>query len=453
MRALAWLYPGLGVKRWLLLFSAGVACLGLGLGLAVHTDVLAVADLAMSRLVFALTGRWLPPEAVGLVAAVLGLVLVVVGARGVVRSILSVVAPHDVDALAERVYERHYLPRGPRVVAVGGGTGLSTFLHGIKEYTYNVTAIVTVTDDGGSSGRLRGELGILPPGDVRNVLVALADTEPLMERLFQHRFSRGQLKGHTLGNLFIGALAESLGSFEEAVRASSRVLAVRGQVLPSTPDDVRLVAEFGDGREVHGESAIVAAGRTGDAIRTLRLEPRDCRAVPAALEAVAEADAIILGPGSLFTSVVPNLLVPDLRDAIRRSRAFKVYVVNVMTQPGESQGLPASGHVEAVERYLGTGILHAVVVNTGRLSEARLSAYRAEAAEPVAADIDALARRGLRVLSGDLATREGLVRHDSGRLARVIMRAVMDVSMRETSRLVDRVVLAERLARAAGRGR
>ncbi|MBX6724353.1 MAG: YvcK family protein, partial [Dactylosporangium sp.] len=336
------------------------------------------------RLTYPLTGRLVGPELLGALLMAAGLAAVVLGARGAVRSILAVVAPSDVAGLAERVYERRYLPRGPRVVALGGGTGLSAFLQGAKEYTYNITAIVTVTDDGGSSGRLRGELGILPPGDIRNVLVALADTEPLMERLFQHRFGRGALAGHSLGNLFIGALSESLGSFEEAVRASSRVLAVRGQVLPATTSDARLVGRFADGSEVSGESAIVAHGRQGHRLASLRLEPEGCRAVPAALDAVRAADVIVLGPGSLFTSIVPNLLVPDLRDVIRRSRAYKIYVVNVMTQPGETDGLTASGHLEVLERFLGRGVLDAVIVHDRPLPEERLAPYRAAGAAPVA---------------------------------------------------------------------
>lgn len=449
MRLLSWLYPGLGVKRWLLVFSAGVALLALGAGLFVHTNVLAVADAALARVAYALTGRFLAPEAVGLASALAGLALVILGARGAVRSILAVVAPSEVAGLAERVYERRYLPRGPKVVALGGGTGLSAFLQGVKEYTYNVTAIVTVTDDGGSSGRLRGELGIPPPGDVRNALVALADTEPLMEAVLQHRFGRGALRGHSLGNLFIGALCESLGSFEEAVRAASRVLAVRGQVLPSTAADVRLLAEFEDGRTVVGETAIVAAGREGRRIRALRLLPADCRALPEALSAVREADVIVLGPGSLYTSVLPNLLVPDLREAIRRARALRVYVVNVMTQPGETDGMTASDHLAAVEGLLGPGSVDALVVHEGPLGEDRLRAYRALGSEPVAADGEALRRRGLVVVTGDFATREGLIRHDPRRLARAVMRLVLDRGLPGAARLFDRVVLAERLARTS----
>ncbi|MBX6350043.1 MAG: YvcK family protein [Clostridia bacterium] len=449
MRLVSWLYPGLGVKRWLLLFSAGVALLALGAGLVVHTNVLAVADSVLSRVAYALTGRFLAPEALGLLAALAGLLLVVVGARGAVRSILAVVAPSEVRGLAERVYERRYLPRGPRVVAVGGGTGLSAFLQGAKEYTYNITAIVTVTDDGGSSGRLRGELGIPPPGDVRNALVALADTEPLMEAVLQHRFGRGALKGHSLGNLFLGALCESLGSFEEAVRAASRVLAVRGQVLPSTAADVRLVAEFADGRTVVGETAIVAAGREGRRIRSLALLPPDCRALPEAIAAVREADAIVLGPGSLYTSVLPNLLVPDLREAIRRSRALRVYVVNVMTQPGETDGMTAAEHLAAVEALLGPGAIDAVIVHEGPLGEERLRAYRALGSEPVPVDAEALRRRGLVVVAGDFATSEGLIRHDPRRLSRAVMRLLLDRGLANAARLFDRVVLAERLARTA----
>ncbi len=307
---------------------------------------------------------------------------------------------------------------GLRVVALGGGTGLPVLLRGLKAVTDRITAIVTVTDDGGSSGRLRGELGILPPGDIRNCLVALADTEPLMETLFQHRFSRGSLAGHSFGNLFIGAMTEILGDFQAAVRAASQVLKVRGQVLPSTLESVGLCAELADGTRVCGETAVAGSGRR---IRRVTLEPGDCRPVPEAVAALAEADLVVLGPGSLYTSVIPNVLVAGLAEAIRRSPARRVYVVNVMTQPGETDGYTAADHLQALWDHGGPGFVDAVLVNSGPIDEARLAAYREQGAEPVPVDRERLAGMGVSVVEADLVTRHGLVRHDPALLAAVLV--------------------------------
>lgn len=308
-----------------------------------------------------------------------------------------------------------------RVVALGGGTGLPVVLRGLKTVTDRITAVVTVSDDGGSSGRLRDELGILPPGDIRNCLVALADTEPLMETLFQHRFSQGSLAGHSFGNLFIGALTEVLGDFQAAVRAASQVLKVHGQVLPSTLQNVVLCAEMADGRRVCGETAIA---RAGGRIRRLRLEPGDCRPVPAALAAIQEADLIVLSPGSLYTSVLPNLLVRELAEAVRCSPARRVYVVNIMTQPGETDGFTAADHVQVLWDHGARGCVDEVLVNVGRLEGDRLAPYREQGAEPVAVDRERLAALGVRVREADLTTRRGLVRHDPARLATALLQAV-----------------------------
>ncbi|MBX6376999.1 MAG: YvcK family protein [Clostridia bacterium] len=302
---------------------------------------------------------------------------------------------------------------------MGGGTGLATLLRGLKAYTHHITAIVTVTDDGGSSGRLRGELGIPPPGDIRNCLVALAEAEPLMEQLFQYRFSRGSLAGHNLGNLLIGALTDVLGDFEAALRAASAVLAVRGQVLPSTLSNVQICARFRDGRVVCGETRLVA---TGAPIDSVFLQPPDVHAPPAAVEALEAADLIVLGPGSLYTSVLPNLLVRDLARALRASRGLKVYVVNVMTQPGETDGYTAADHVSAVLRHAGEGSVDCVLVNTGPVDPVRLRRYRSQRAEPVVLDAERLAALGVRVVTGDLISRDEWARHDPDRLAALLLR-------------------------------
>jgi len=331
-------------------------------------------------------------------------------------------------------YQKKQLERGPRIVAIGGGTGLPVVLRGLKNYTANLTAIVTVADDGGSSGRLREELGILPPGDIRNCLVALADTEPLMESLFQHRFNRGAgLAGHTFGNLFIAAMTEVTGDFEAAVMESSRVLKVRGTVLPSTLDNVCLEAELADGRVVSGETAIVAQARE-TSIRRVRLRPSEPKALPAAVRAIESADAVILGPGSLFTSIVPNLLVPGIRRAVSRvaSRGVPVaLVVNVMTQPGETTGYSATQHLDVVKDLVGGGVNWAIV-NAERIPIDLKRKYENDGAAVVAAPPGLLERQGMRVLRARLLDTPaldggeagGLVRHDPDRLAHAILRMI-----------------------------
>ncbi|HHY93077.1 MAG TPA: YvcK family protein, partial [Firmicutes bacterium] len=283
----------------------------------------------------------------------------------------------------------------------------------------NITAIVTVTDTGGSSGRLREELGVLPPGDIRSCLVALADTEPLMERLFQHRFTAGtDLAGHSFGNLFLVTMSEVVGDFELAIKETSRVLAVRGQVLPSTLTSTTLEAEYADGGRARGETNIV---RPGQVIRRLTLDPADAKPLPEALEALAQAELIVLGPGSLYTSVIPNLLVHDLAEAIRHSRALKVYVANVMTQPGETEGYTAADHVRALIEHAGPGIIDWVLVNNERTRPEVLARYREERAEPVKVDRRALARLKVRFQEAPLLAQDSVARHDPDKLARALL--------------------------------
>ncbi|MBX5465662.1 MAG: YvcK family protein [Clostridia bacterium] len=321
--------------------------------------------------------------------------------------------------------------RGPvRVVAVGGGTGLSTLLRGLKEYPVEITAIVAVTDDGGSTGRLRDEMAIPAVGDIRNCLVALAEAEPVMAELFQYRFRRGSLAGHSFGNLLIAALHELLGDFGAAVRESSRILAVRGTVLPSTTGDVTLCAELEDGRLLRGEQAIT---REGPRIRRLWIEPAS-RAPREAVEAILEADLVALGPGSLFTSILPNLLVPGLGEALRATRAWRLLVVNVMTQPGETDGFDALDHLEAVRRHAGD-VVDALLVNNGRPDPRALERYRAQGSELVAFDLPALVSRGVRVRVADLLQAGDLIRHDPAKLGQ---------------RLLHEAVRARRRRRAGG---
>jgi len=321
--------------------------------------------------------------------------------------------------------------RGARVVALGGGTGLSTLLRGLKEHLApgcpaglkpciaDLAAIVTVTDDGGSSGRLRRDYRILPPGDIRNCLVALSDDEALLGRLFQYRFHIGRgLRGHSFGNLFLTALSHVSRDFAEAVRLSGQVLAIRGRIFPSTLDNVTLEATFKDGRRLQGETRIT---RSRKPIRRIALAPRQARPVPEALEAIARADLILLGPGSLYTSVLPNVLVPEIARAIARARGTRVYIANLMTQPGETTGYSLAGHVRAIREHTSRRFLDAVVVNRQPVSPEVARRYRADGAEPVLPDTAPLEKLRLRVVCEDLLEEHGVIRHDPLRLARVLV--------------------------------
>jgi uncharacterized cofD-like protein len=302
---------------------------------------------------------------------------------------------------------------------LGGGTGLSTLLRGLKRYSTNLTAIVTVFDDGGSSGRLRREQGILPPGDIRNCLVALAEAEPLLTKLFTHRFKGGDLDGHSFGNLFIASMSQVTGDLETALKECSKVLAIRGRVLPTTLGDVTLCAEMSDGTVVEGESAITRAGKT---IRRVFLKPGRVPPLRDALDAIADADLIVLGPGSLYTSVLPNLLVDGVVGALRRSRALKVYVCNVMTQLGETRGFRASDHARVLLEQGGRGLFNYVLVNTRRpRNQELLTRYSREGAEPVESDVDAIRALGLHPVAEDLISEEELVRHDPRKITSVLL--------------------------------
>lgn len=307
----------------------------------------------------------------------------------------------------------------PAVVVLGGGTGLSMLLSGLKHYTTDLTAVVTVADDGGSSGRLRREMGIIPPGDIRNCLVALAEDESLMGELFQYRFEEGDgsLSGHSFGNLFLAALTRVTGDFEEAVRLSSKILKTRGRVLPASLDTVWLKAELDDGSMVEGQSAIAGSNRC---CRQIWLEPRDARPTDAVLEAIAGADIIVAGPGSLFTSIIPNLLIADIVQAIAAADCPRVFICNVMTQPGETLGFTAADHLEALIAHTQSGIFDTILVNTEEPPAPLVEFYSAEGSAPVVVDSDRLESSGIQVLAVDVASGGNYFRHDSGKLATAI---------------------------------
>ncbi|MCR5833462.1 MAG: YvcK family protein [Selenomonadaceae bacterium] len=309
--------------------------------------------------------------------------------------------------------------RGPVVTVIGGGHGLSVLLRGIKSSTNNVSAVVTVADDGGSSGRLREEFGIIPPGDLRNCLVALADTEPLMEKLFQYRFKGGSaLAGHSFGNLFIAAMNEVTGDMETALKESSKVLAVKGRVIPASTECVRLDAVMSDGSVVEGESQIPEAHKT---IRRVELFPKKVQAVPAALEAIATADAIILGPGSLYTSIMPNLLVEGVAQALKKSKAIKIYICNVLTQPGETDNYTASQHAKAILDHTGKGAIDYVLVNSTPIPE---ELWRGTGSIPVEIDEDKVNAMGMGLIKADLMSSKEVGRHDPDKLCAAVMKII-----------------------------
>lgn len=305
-----------------------------------------------------------------------------------------------------------------RVVAIGGGTGLSTLLRGLKVTAEQLTAVVTVSDDGGSSGRLREEMGVLPPGDIRNCLVALADDESLLGALFSYRFQTGVLTGHSFGNLFLAALSEVTGDFDRAVKESSKVLNIRGTVLPSTMRDVRLHALLSDGRHLVGESSI---GRAPVSVDRVWLEPEDAEALPLALERIARADAVVLGPGSLFTSIVPNLLVRGIPQALAACSAPVIYVCNLMTQPGETTGFDAVAHLEGLLRHVGEGLIDVMVVNSTPVAGNVRARYAEEGAEPVLWAGGEGLHRGVRILPQPLLDVKDQARHDPLALARLVL--------------------------------
>ncbi len=314
--------------------------------------------------------------------------------------------------------------RGPRIAAIGGGTGLSTMLRGLKAYTANLTAIVTVADDGGGSGVLRQELGMLPPGDIRNCMEALANAEPLMRELMHYRFTEGSLAGQSFGNLFLAAINGISSSFDEAVARMSQVLAITGQVLPVTTADVQLEAELENGARVVGESKIFYCKKREDCrIRRVRLLPEHPRALPGALDAIAQADMIIFGPGSLYTSIIPNLLVDGIVEAVRKARGLKVYVANVMTQEGETEGYTLSDHIHALfEHAGGGGLFDLCLVNSAVIPEPLLARYAQEGAEPLRIDQAECEKLGVELAAREVAgTQNGLVRHDPDRLAAALL--------------------------------
>ncbi len=410
-----WLIPGLQVKRWFLLIFIGAAFITLGILMLFDLQPIFNTMQFIQKIATKISTEWL-----AFAIIMFGAAIFFKGWTKTNLSILDLGDDRDQDALLENLYRRRKLNRGPRIVAVGGGTGLSMLLSGIKNITNNITAVVTVGDDGGSSGKLRESLGILPPGDIRHCITALADDEDLVNKLFKYRFDDGQcLEGHSFGNLFITALCEITGDMVSAVRASSNVLSIRGRVLPATLDDMKLVAEMEDGRIIHGESTIPEAHGK---IKKLFTEPKDCKALPEVIEAIRSAELIILGPGSLYTSVIPNLLIKEISEEIAKSKAKKIYVCNIMTQPGETDNYKVSDHLKALIKHAGSNKIVDTVLVNNYLPEKLADKYQKSGSYPVALDATEVKKMGIKICAKKLIedSKEGLVRHSSNRVARTI---------------------------------
>ena len=416
-----WLHPGLRIKRWLFLFGLGMMATSFGLVLTLNYQWLGQMQEWMFRVLYDVTGHYnyTVLASMGIVVVIVGVIVMGWSSRRLIHTMLSLIMPSEAGNFSELILSNVQLSKGPKVVVIGGGTGLSIMLRGLKTKTYNLTAVVTVADDGGSSGRIRQDLDMIAPGDLRNCLVALADKEGLLEKLFAHRFGgSGGLSGHSFGNLFIAALIEVLGDVEGALDASSKILKVRGKVIPSSADKILLNAELADGTVVQGESNIPAVKGKIERVFTIPVYPW---AVQSAVDAINEADAIVLGPGSLYTSIMPNLLVPDIALAVRECKAKKLYICNVMTQPGETDGYTVADHVKAINRHAGAKIIDFVIVNDGFIPPKMRQQYSQAGSHPVRADQDEIEKTGATMITADLVNKDTGVTHDTDKLANVLI--------------------------------
>ncbi|MFH2139057.1 MAG: YvcK family protein [Candidatus Omnitrophota bacterium] len=396
------------VKRWIFLSALGIV-------LVVAGTIQAVKQYELKQISVA-----------GAVLLLCGISLLIVGSKQMTKSFITLFAPlYREKELVDIVYKKRQLSKGPKIVVIGGGTGLSVLLHGLKAYTSNLTAIVTVADDGGSSGRLRKQFNMLPPGDIRNCLVALAEAEPLMMELFQFRFQEGtELAGHNFGNLFITAMTKISGDFEKAIKDISKVLAISGQVIPSTLKRVTLVAEHDDGTRTYGETRI---SKSAGLIKRVKLMPENCVPTESALEAINDAEAIILGPGSLYTSVLPNLVIKNMSEAIQASQAIKVYICNVMTQSGETDNFTAYDHIKAIKSHTACDLIDYCIVNTGIVPAEFLKKYKKEGAVPVKADIENIKANGVSVIADNVISTKDHVRHNSEKIAKNVIDLILDL--------------------------
>lgn len=444
LEVLKWLYPNLGIKRYFLLAVLGIFLVVGGLTVMSYGQTLGYLEVSFREIIYTLTGKeMISVVPAGILISLSGAITIFIGFKKMLKSIINVLLPGNEDRIVDVIYARRQLRRGPKIVVVGGGTGLSALLKGLKEYTSNLTAIVTVGDDGGSSGRLRRELGILPPGDVRNCLVALAEKEDIMEDLFSYRFENGTLAGHSLGNLFLAGLAGRFGDFQEGIEHIGKVFALKGEVFPSTLSQVTLEAFFEDGRSINGETAI---RMTPGKIKYLKVSPQNCKPLPGAIKAIEDADLIILGPGSLYTSVLPNILVEGLRQKIAEAKAPCVYVCNIMTEPGETDNFTVADHLRVIIQHGGEDLVDAVLAAKENIPHEILERYRAEGANMVKGDAASVENMGVRYHESTFYTSGEVVRHNSDRLAKELLRLLFRLKpMNERIDIVDSYLLNRKL--------
>lgn len=437
MKLIKWLRPGINLKRWILLGIVGIISISYGF------------SFMLNQIYFSNMHRVL-----SILMIIAGCVFIYFSVRYVVKSIFQVLSSSgfkisiDSSRLSSMLVEQRILIKGPKIVAIGGGTGLSTMLRGLKSFSSNLTAIVTVADDGGGSGVLREDLGMLPPGDIRNCVLALADTEPILEKLLQYRFEEGMLKGQSFGNLFLAAMDGISGSFEEAVKKMSDVLAVTGKVLPVTLEDVELCAELEDGYKIYGESKIgVHNDFHKGKIKKIFLEPGHAKPLKECLDKISEADIIIFGPGSLYTSIIPNLLVDGVVERLKKTKAIKLYISNIMTQKSETEDYTLNDHIEAIEAHSYEGIIDYCIYNTKNISEEIQEKYKHENSIMVEVDEQLLEKKGIKPIGRDLLSiKNGYVRHNHKRLSEIIAKLIADkVLNKDKKRELDYYYIEDRL--------
>lgn len=437
MRITDWLKPGIKVKRWIAFGILGVLLITFGFTELVNKRVY---DTYYKLFYIFLN--------------VTGIFVIYISITEVMKSMIVLAntgyikLSFDSKNIESLIYEKRLLVKGPKIVVIGGGTGLSTMLRGLKYYTTNITAIVTVGDNGGGSGDLRADLGMLPPGDIRNCILALADTEPLMEELLQYRFKEGRLKNQSFGNLFLAAMAGISDNFEDAVQKMSSVLAVTGKVLPVTLEDMQLIAELENGNKVYGESEIpLEAIKQKSKIEKLSINPEGALPLEEAIIAIKEADAIIMGPGSLYTSIISNLLVKKISAAVRRSNAIKIYVSNIMTQPGETDEFSVSDHLKVLKKYGGKDIVNYVVTNCGEIPSEIRERYKKEGSDLVNLDKDEVTELGIDFTEADLVKiSEGYVKHDADKLSEILIDIIMEKKLLyDKKKILEYMYLSQRI--------
>ncbi len=415
------IYPGVKIKRWLVLFILSFIVFAFGLSgvLGKLVEHIRIEQINVDDFFHRLQRLKL----IDFLFLFLGIAGIILALRRSYFAVLTILFSKKEKNFFSRIYKEAKLKRGPKIAAIGGGTGLSVLLKGIKESTSNLTAIVTVADDGGSSGRLRKSYNIIPPGDIRNCIVALADEEDILSKLLQYRFTeKGELKGHNFGNIFITALTKISGDFPKAIKEISKVLAIRGQVFPVSLDNIKLKAKLKNGKEVYGQSNIA---KSKVAIESIQIIPSNCKPYEQALKALKSADVVILGPGSLYTSIIPNLLIPGVKEILESDRILKIYICNIMTQPGETDGYTVSDHIKAIFKHSSNKVIDYVVVNDGIPRESLLKKYRSENSYIVKIDKEEIIKLGVKMVCAKLIEDGEYIRHSPSLLNKTIMKLIV----------------------------